>query len=92
MKEATLEIENLKCHGCANSVTKGLLGLESVNEARVELEEGKVWFTYEGESTVEAVIDKLSSLGYPLKGEANDFLKKARSYVSCATGRISSQD
>jgi hypothetical protein len=32
--------------------------------------------------------DLLSKLGYPVEGEQNPLLRKAKSYVSCAVGRI----
>jgi hypothetical protein len=37
----------------------------------------------------EEVIDKLNFLGYPEKGN-NSLLSQAKSYVSCAVGKMSS--
>ena len=38
----TLEILNLKCGGCANSIKKGILTIEGVTEVSVDLETSKV--------------------------------------------------
>lgn len=40
------------------------------------------------EQQVETVISTLSSLGYPIKGETNPLTKKAKSFVSCAVGKM----
>lgn len=92
MTEVQLQIENLKCNGCARTVKNGVLEVAGVVDAKVDLDQHQVWFAFEGESPEEAVVKKLSSLGYPLKGEVNDLMKKARSYVSCAVGRMGSDD
>ena len=36
----------------------------------------------------DAVKTKLSDLGYPMVGEQNSLPKKAKSFVSCAVGRM----
>ena len=40
----TLEILNLKCGGCANSIKKGLLAVDGVVDVNVDLETSKVDF------------------------------------------------
>jgi copper chaperone CopZ len=86
---ATIEILNLKCGGCANTVTKGLLTVEGVNDVSVDLEASKVTVDTDDEQILEKVKHKLSSMGYPEVGEANTMLHKAKSFVSCASGRMS---
>ena len=39
------------------------------------------------ESTKTEVISKLASMGYPERGQ-NDLLHRAKSYVSCAIGKM----
>lgn len=39
---------------------------------------------------LEAVKEKLSKLGYPEVGDKNTVLHKAKSFVSCAVGRMDS--
>ena len=87
----TLEILNLKCGGCANSIKKGILTIEGVNEVSVDLETSKVTINSNNEFIVTKVKDKLSSMGYPEVGDANTVLHKAKSFVSCATGRMTSE-
>jgi copper chaperone CopZ len=85
---ATIEILNLKCGGCANTVTKGLLTVEGVNDVSVDLDASKVTVDTDDEQVLEKVKHKLSSMGYPEVGEANTMLHKAKSFVSCASGRM----
>lgn len=87
----TLEILNLKCGGCANSIKKGILTIEGVTEVSVDLESSKVMINSSDEDIVNNVKEKLSSMGYPEVGDANTLVHKAKSFVSCATGRITSE-
>lgn len=88
MNKVDLHIANLKCNGCAATVRKGLLSLEGVADAHVDLENDRVEYQYSGSDPSALVVEKLASMGYPLKSEANDFLMKAKSFVSCAKGRL----
>lgn len=90
--KTTLEIVNLKCGGCANSIKKGISLIEGVNEVSVELETSKVTVDVENETVVDEVKTKLSSMGYPEVGDANTLMHKAKSFVSCATGRMTSEE
>jgi len=88
----TLEILNLKCGGCANSIKKGILTINGVDEVSVDLETSKVTVSTADEQIVLKVKEKLSSMGYPEVGDANTVLHKAKSFVSCATGRMTSEE
>jgi len=81
--ETKIYIQNLKCGGCANTITK------NISNVTVNVEESSVTFHYETEGNLAEVKDKLHSLGYPEDGEANSFGSKAKSYVSCAIGKMS---
>lgn len=87
--ETTLYIQNLKCGGCANTITKNLTSLEGIENIIVNVEESAVVFSYSNENQLTAVKDKLKALGYPEDGEANSLSSKAKSYVSCAIGKMS---
>ena len=89
--KSTLQIQNLKCGGCANTIVTQLSKLEGIDNVVVDNENNVVSFYYSSETEVETVIKKLSDLGYPMEGEANSFPKKAKSFVSCAVGRMSKQ-
>lgn len=84
----TLVIQNLKCGGCANTITTRLTSIDGIDSVNVDNNEDSVSFYYSNDSSLNEAIDMLSKLGYPVEGEQNPILKKAKSYVSCAVGRI----
>lgn len=80
-------IENLKCGGCANTIKKGVLSIENVESIDVNIESSEL--TIEMSKDVSSTVkEKLSKLGYPEVGDKNTVLHKAKSFVSCAVGRI----
>ncbi len=85
----TIKIQNLKCGGCANTIITKVSNLENVNEVTVNVEDSTVTFNTSSEKEIEDVKSKLSVLGYPAEGENNSVISKAKSYVSCATGKMS---
>jgi copper chaperone CopZ len=87
--KTTLYIQNLKCGGCANTITKNLSSIDAVTEVLVNVEESAVSFDYPSEEKLIEVKEKLKTLGYPEDGEANSLGSKAKSYVSCAIGKMS---
>jgi copper chaperone len=44
--KTTLLIQNLKCHGCANTITTKLSAIASLGEVTVNVEEDTVSFDY----------------------------------------------
>ncbi|QCX37041.1 heavy-metal-associated domain-containing protein [Aureibaculum algae] len=84
----TIEILNLKCGGCANTIKKGLLSVDGVSDISIDIETSKVNIDSENDVVLQAVKEKLSKMGYPEAGDANTIMHKAKSFVSCATGRI----
>ena len=87
----TIEILNLKCGGCVNTVKKGLLYVDVIDEVEVDLENSKVMIPTEDEQVLIEVKKKLSKMGYPEIGDANTIMHKAKSFVSCASGRLTSE-
>lgn len=87
--KTTIPIQNLKCGGCANTITKGISAIDAIKNVSVNVDDNTVTFSYETEEQVNEVKNKLKSLGYPVDGEANTLGDKAKSYVSCAIGKIS---
>lgn len=85
----TINIQNLKCGGCVNTIKKNLAKLEAITEVTVNVEESTVSFAYPTEEKLMEVKEKLKTLGYPEDGEANSLGSKAKSYVSCAIGKMS---
>ena len=85
-----LSVENIKCGGCANTITTRLNALDAVNDSQVDIENGVVTITGDESSKAE-VTQLLLKLGYPEKGTAEGLkaaTAKAKSFVSCAVGRI----
>jgi len=87
----TFKVKNVKCGGCAGTLTKSLLedfGEVSVN---LDVEPREITLDIE-ESQKEALKLKLRSLGYPLLTDnLNTFQTvgiTAKKIVSCATGKM----
>ncbi len=86
--KTTIRIQNLKCDGCANTITKRLKSLNGVGEVSINEETAEVSILHDAECSMTEIEDALSRLGYPAEGTHNDGLKRAKSYVSCAVGRL----
>lgn len=84
--EHQFEVENIKCGGCMNSIKTALFKLDGVTDVSIDKEIDTV--TVIGTMIREDVVNKLNDLGYPEKGN-NTLIRKAKSYVNCAIGRMS---
>ncbi len=82
----TIEVENIKCGGCVNSIKSSLSKMEGVEYVAVDKDTEII--DIEGSIERTALVEKLHSLGYPEKGH-NSLMTKAKSYISCAVGRMS---
>jgi len=86
----SIEVENIKCGGCAHTIKQKISQKHQVSAVEVDVDNGKVWFEAERDIT-EDIGATLKSLGYPQSGsvEGYDNVKaKAASFVSCAVGRM----
>jgi len=86
-----LQVENVKCGGCANTLKKALV--EDFGEVEVNLETMPREITIEIEdSRMETLKLKLRSIGYPLSDDELSTMEnigaKAKSFVSCAVGKL----
>ncbi len=85
-----IKVENIKCNGCAASIKKSLLADERVSNVEVDVENGIVHI----EADVAAEQDicaALLKMGYPQSGTAEGMAAakaKAKSFVSCAIGKV----
>ncbi len=86
--KATLEIQNLKCGGCANTIMTRLSALNDIDNVVVNNDNDSVSFIYKEDNDLIEAKNLLSKLGYPIIGENNPLTKKAKSFVSCAVGRM----
>ncbi len=84
----TLEIfvENIKCGGCMSGIKNALLGFKGVKSVDITQEEEKI--RIKGDHLDRAAyVKKMDGMGYPEKGN-NTLFKEAKSYVSCAIGKV----
>lgn len=79
-------VENIKCGGCESTIRKALLKMPNVEDVSVSFENGEV--KVKGDADRTAILTRLYGLGYPEK-DHNSILVKAKSYVSCAIGKVS---
>ena len=86
--KTTLFVQNLRCGGCVNTITEKLSSLTQISELSIDQDESKISFAYSLENDVSIVIEKLKQLGYPPLDGENTLLTKARSFVSCASGKL----
>ncbi len=87
-----ITVENIKCGGCASTITRRLNQLDAVSDCQVNVETGVVSITGDESSKTE-VTQLLLNLGYPECGTAEGLKAakaKAKSFVSCAVGKMSS--
>lgn len=90
MKTISITVQNLKCGGCAHSITNKLENIAEISNVVVNVSESSVAFGYHQDETVAVVKDILKQLGYPEEGTTNSLGSKAKSYVSCAIGKMNS--
>jgi copper chaperone len=86
----TIAVENIKCEGCASSIRSKLLEKEQVQAVGVDIEQGEIRVEGNPEWRGQVVI-ALAKMGYPEVGSVEGLkaaAAKAKSYVSCAIGRI----
>lgn len=83
------KVQNLKCGGCANSITKKLTTIPEVHHVEVNSETSSVQVDTTDINIESTLKETLLNLGYPVEGDKNAFSSKAKSFVSCATGRMS---
>jgi copper chaperone CopZ len=93
----TVEVNNVRCEGCANTITKAL-SKEGFTNIVVDLscEPRKVTVEVEDEASVAQFRDILRKLGYPFCDEEVSFgnlaTLKVKSFISCTVGKFSIED
>lgn len=88
--EYHIQVENIKCGGCMSSIKKAIAAITGVEKVEVSKETETV-IVWGAENLQTQLVEKLAELGYPEKGNNNLWLK-AKSFVSCAVGRMNKQD
>lgn len=86
--KTSIIVQNLKCGGCAHTITTKLEAIPHVSHVLVDKECSRVSFIAATPEDALLAKNKLKALGYPSIEESNSTLIKAKSVVSCATGKI----
>ncbi|WP_116769493.1 cation transporter [Maribacter litoralis] len=85
---SVIPIQNLKCGGCANTIISKLKKIPKITNVSVSVESSSVSFDALKQEDIATVKSELKSIGYPSLNEENSVFSKAKSYVSCATGKL----
>jgi copper chaperone len=91
VNQIQVHVENIKCGGCEKSIIKGLTSIEGLSNIVIDRDQQLVKVTAD-ESLREVIAAKLKSMGYPEYGSVSGLdagLANAKSFVSCAIGRVS---
>jgi len=93
----TFEVANVRCGGCANTITKALqeAGFQEIS-VDLSCEPRKVTVDAVNEAQLAQFSTILRNLGYPLADIDNGLIEstvlKAKSFVSCAVGKFGSEN
>ncbi|PKG52687.1 MULTISPECIES: heavy-metal-associated domain-containing protein [Olleya] len=85
----SIVVQNLKCGGCANTITTKLAEIENISEITIDVDNSVVAFNHNNQAEALVVKERLKALGYPSIDDDNNLVSKAKSFVSCATGKLS---
>ncbi|MGJ8665877.1 MAG: heavy metal transporter [Patiriisocius sp.] len=86
--KTTLKLQNVKCSGCTNVIAVRLLKLSDINGVKISDGSYEISFTYETVNNLVLAERTLTQMGYPPEDAENTTLNKAKSFISCATGRL----
>ena len=88
-----LELPNVKCGGCGNSIRRALADIDGITEVELDVATGAL--SFESDAATRAIVAaRLLALGYPEQGSIEGMAALAagaKSFVSCAIGRISGE-
>ena len=91
MVKQSFEVLNVKCGGCANTLTSSLEKEFGLIEVDLEVEPRVITLDIEEENIPQLRVE-LKRLGYPMSDEDltkfDAFSTNAKSYVSCAIGKM----
>ncbi|RLA73759.1 MAG: heavy metal transporter [Epsilonproteobacteria bacterium] len=91
----TFQVENIKCSGCANTVKTKLKEQFDVIEVDLEKTPREITLDIE-DKDIDTLKLRMKSLGYPFCSETlntiDTFSTKAKSFVSCAIGKMDAKN
>ncbi len=88
MKAITLNVQNIKCNGCASHIKSKLNELSYLSNIEVDIETNQVRFESTGIDHTDEIENILVKMGYPSADKENTLIDKSKSYVSCMIGRM----
>jgi len=86
-----IKVDNLKCGGCANTITKNILIPPEVYKAEVYPEKNEVMIGYDNSGDPDLFKEQLRKSGYPERGTTTGIEKintNLESYLSGAVGEF----
>ena len=86
----TIEVENIKCGGCANSIGKTITNYLKEAKVDINVEEGIISIDCAKRLDLTKIKEALLKMGYPEKGSLGGLkaaTAQAKSFVSCALGK-----
>jgi len=87
--KTTFQVQNLKCGGCVKTISSKLSKIKEINDVIVEKDSSSVSFDHQSADDASLIKEALKQMGYPTIDNENGFVDKAKSFVSCASGKIS---
>lgn len=85
-----ITVENIKCGGCAGTITKKLTSTFNTEKIDIDIEKGIISIDIDA-AKKDQLAQVLLNLGYPETDSVHGFnatKAKAKSFVSCAIGKI----
>jgi copper chaperone len=86
--QTTFQVQNLKCGGCVKTISNKLSEIKEIKNVIVDKESSSVSFDHQGTDVASLIKDALKRMGYPTIDDENGFVDKAKSFVSCASGKL----
>lgn len=80
-------VDNVRCNGCATTISKQLDLIPTISNVIVEIKTGKISFTCLDDRCTLSVVSVLKKCGYPLSGKGSK-VDMAKSVISCVKGKI----
>lgn len=86
--QKSFKVLNVKCGGCANTIKEALRSEFGEVDVNLNEEPRIITLDIKDEEQEKLFRKKIRSLGYPLEDEENGVVVKAKSFISCAIGKM----
>ena len=86
--KTSILVQNIKCNACANTIKSELIKVIGVTDISVDKDTFRVSFSAKDINSALLAKSKLKALGYPSIDSKNSIVSKAKSYMSCVSGKI----